>query len=257
MTRKAIPKRIRFEVLKRDSFKCQYCGASAPDVLLHIDHVKPVAKGGTNDILNLITSCESCNSGKSDKLLDDNASVNKARTQLETLQERREQLEMMMQWQEGLKDIQDNSIDRLCDYWYKLAPGFTVTANGRQSLQKLLRSFQLNEIFEAMNIAAEQYLEFEDDGTTTEDSWDLAWGKIAGICRIRKVENEKPYLRDLLYTRGILRKRVYVAEDYIMELLESAVDAGANTEWLKQLAKDCRNWTEFKEEVLDFIEENT
>ena len=53
--RKSISKKNRFEVFKRDSFTCQYCGASAPDVLLEVDHIKPVASGGTNDILNLIT----------------------------------------------------------------------------------------------------------------------------------------------------------------------------------------------------------
>jgi 5-methylcytosine-specific restriction endonuclease McrA len=52
--RKPIPKRIRFEVFKRDGFKCQYCGASAPDVLLQVDHIKPAAAGGEDDIINLI-----------------------------------------------------------------------------------------------------------------------------------------------------------------------------------------------------------
>jgi len=46
--KKPIPKRTRFEVLKRDRFRCQYCGASAPDALLHVDHIVPVAKGGDN-----------------------------------------------------------------------------------------------------------------------------------------------------------------------------------------------------------------
>jgi predicted chitinase len=47
-TRQPLSKRIRFEVFKRDSFKCQYCGAVAPDVLLNVDHVRPVAGGGGN-----------------------------------------------------------------------------------------------------------------------------------------------------------------------------------------------------------------
>ena len=63
MTRQAISKKLRFEIFKRDSFSCQYCGSSAPEVLLHVDHLKPLAEGGENDILNLITSCESCNLG--------------------------------------------------------------------------------------------------------------------------------------------------------------------------------------------------
>lgn len=46
MARKAISKKTRFEVFKRDRFTCQYCGATPPGVLLHIDHIHPVAEGG-------------------------------------------------------------------------------------------------------------------------------------------------------------------------------------------------------------------
>jgi len=44
MERKAISKKLRFEVYKRDKFTCQYCGRKAPDVILEIDHINPVAK---------------------------------------------------------------------------------------------------------------------------------------------------------------------------------------------------------------------
>jgi len=62
--RKAIPDSTRFEVFKRDQFKCQYCGRCAPEIVLEIDHVDPHSKGGSDEILNLITSCRDCNSGK-------------------------------------------------------------------------------------------------------------------------------------------------------------------------------------------------
>lgn len=62
--------RQRFEILKRDGFTCQYCGRKPPEVRLEVDHIFPVDKGGTNDPANLITSCQPCNNGKSDILLD-------------------------------------------------------------------------------------------------------------------------------------------------------------------------------------------
>lgn len=62
--RKPISKKTRFEVFKRDGFKCQYCGAHPPAVLLHVDHVVAVANGGRNDMDNLVTACEPCNLGK-------------------------------------------------------------------------------------------------------------------------------------------------------------------------------------------------
>lgn len=61
----AVSKRLRYEILRRDSHTCRYCGASAPDVPLRIDHVTPVALGGTDTPDNLVASCEPCNSGKS------------------------------------------------------------------------------------------------------------------------------------------------------------------------------------------------
>lgn len=56
--------KIRFEVFKRDSFTCQYCGKSAPGVILEVDHIVPVSGGGDNDMKNLITACHDCNIGK-------------------------------------------------------------------------------------------------------------------------------------------------------------------------------------------------
>lgn len=66
-TRKPIAKGVRFDVLNRDGFKCTYCGAAPPDVVLHIDHKVAVANGGGNDIDNLVTACLPCNIGKGTK----------------------------------------------------------------------------------------------------------------------------------------------------------------------------------------------
>jgi hypothetical protein len=60
--------RVRFRVLSRDRFTCQYCGRKAPDVVLHVDHILPRSRGGTDDPANLKTACSDCNLGKSDEL---------------------------------------------------------------------------------------------------------------------------------------------------------------------------------------------
>jgi 5-methylcytosine-specific restriction endonuclease McrA len=61
-----ISARLRFRILVRDRFTCRYCGGKAPEVRVHVDHVKPRSQGGTNDPSNLVTSCKPCNEGKSD-----------------------------------------------------------------------------------------------------------------------------------------------------------------------------------------------
>jgi len=61
----AISVRSRFEVFKRDQFTCQYCGKRSPEVVLEVDHIVPVSEGGGDTVVNLLTSCWACNSGKS------------------------------------------------------------------------------------------------------------------------------------------------------------------------------------------------
>ena len=69
--RRSLSLRTRFEILKRDNSTCRYCGARAPGVVLHVDHVHPVARGGKNELENLVTSCRDCNAGKGARLLED------------------------------------------------------------------------------------------------------------------------------------------------------------------------------------------
>jgi hypothetical protein len=59
--------RVRFRVMLRDKFKCQYCGkspATHTNVILHLDHREPFSQGGSSDFENLVTSCSQCNLGK-------------------------------------------------------------------------------------------------------------------------------------------------------------------------------------------------
>jgi len=70
--RKKINNKLRFEILKRDNFKCIYCGATSLETKLHIDHKTPVSQGGTNNVDNLVVACKQCNLGKSDTPLQDN-----------------------------------------------------------------------------------------------------------------------------------------------------------------------------------------
>lgn len=68
-TSRVISDKLRYQVLKRDCFKCCACGASpAKDasVELHIDHIVPWSKGGETTLDNLQTLCSRCNLGKGD-----------------------------------------------------------------------------------------------------------------------------------------------------------------------------------------------
>lgn len=62
--RQPIGARLRFTILERDEFTCQYCGSTPRDVKLEVDHINPAYLVGKNDESNLITSCKPCNIGK-------------------------------------------------------------------------------------------------------------------------------------------------------------------------------------------------
>lgn len=113
--RRPLSKRVRFEVFKRDSFTCQYCGRQPPEVVLHVDHIQPVASGGGNDRDNLITSCRDCNLGKSDGLLcavsprpDANMMLAEAAQEMAETVSYREMLARRSELERGLvSDLQD------------------------------------------------------------------------------------------------------------------------------------------------------
>jgi len=70
LTRKQIEKgkvttKLRQRILIRDNFTCQYCGISG--VLMEIDHIIPLSKGGKTISGNLVTACQQCNQRKLDR----------------------------------------------------------------------------------------------------------------------------------------------------------------------------------------------
>ena len=64
--------RLRAEVLERNGYTCQMCGAGAGDddkevpgrkVRLHVGHIKDRSHGGRDELANLRALCSTCNQG--------------------------------------------------------------------------------------------------------------------------------------------------------------------------------------------------
>lgn len=70
--RKARYAKFRFSILSRDNFRCAYCGRTAKEATLQIDHIFPKSCGGKTQLNNLITACAECNLGKCDTILEEN-----------------------------------------------------------------------------------------------------------------------------------------------------------------------------------------
>lgn len=59
-----IRKEKRHAIYRRDDLSCVYCGATAEDDVLTLDHLVAVELGGTNHESNLVTACRRCNGAK-------------------------------------------------------------------------------------------------------------------------------------------------------------------------------------------------
>ena len=237
--RKGIPKSVRFEVLKRDRFACRYCGAKAPDVLLVMDHVVPVAEGGGNDIMNLVAACEGCNQGKGARRLDDHGLAHAERAEADRLALEREQLRQLAEWRNGLRD---SRLETLAEY-FRTNTGQVFTDAGLDAFRKFLASGLRPppsdvEVMDAIDVIS-----------TTHPFPAHPIAYLATVIRNARKYMVRPELREFHYIRGILRKRVIVNERRVMALLEEAVQRGMSPEEIKQHAVDCRNWTDFRRRV--------
>lgn len=236
--------KLRFEVFKRDSFKCQYCGSSAPNVVLRCDHIKPVKSGGDNNISNLITACFACNSGKGATLLSDNSAVEKSYKQLAELNERREQIKMMMKWRKSLLNAKDDELNAICGHIEEVSSA-KPSEDGRKMIRSWLKKYSLSQILDAVEASFAQYY----DGT--DDSWVKAFNKTPKICYFRSQPEMDTEMKDVFYIRAILKNRFYVSAfraSQLTEIVKKAIDLfGIDT--ARDCAKKCSSLAAFEDLV--------
>jgi len=247
--REGISKRLRFEVFKRDAFTCQYCGRKAPDVILEVDHIEPVSKGGKTDILNLVTSCYDCNRGKSNVKLSDDSVVERQKKQLVELNEKREQLKMLLKWRSGLLKIESEKINALQDNWIKTT-GYSLNENGIAELKKLLGQFGIASILEAMDIAT-KYLQYKNDKITHE-SVEFAFNKLKGICYIRSLPEEQRKVYQII---GEIKKLMFYKFGYYYDaqnaaiLINKFIKSGYSIDDLKNIVDSTKTYIEWHEVI--------
>ena len=245
--RRSLSKRVRFEVLKRDKFTCQYCGAKAPEVVLNVDHIQPVADGGSDDPLNLIASCEDCNSGKSDKKLSDESAVAVARAQSDSLQDRREMIEMMAEWQNGLLDVQEQATSEAASYYARLVPGHVLNEHGLSLLRGHVAKYGLQDVMTVMRVELPKHVRMVD-GKATGESAVAAATRLFNALKYKSDNERDPVGAELRYIRGILRNRLtYCPMQIVLELLREAHDVhGVSLSTLKDMACHSRSFTSWE-----------
>ena len=153
--RKAIGKKLRFEIFKRDEFSCVYCGATPPSVILQIDHIHPIAEGGSNHIDNLITSCQSCNIGKGANLLSNIPQSLKDKANL--VKEKEAQLKGYYEVMQMQKDRIDAEMWKIADVIDSGSPQSGMRTDWLQSIKRFLKNLGFYEVLDAAEIARSKY----------------------------------------------------------------------------------------------------
>ena len=177
--RKKISPKLRFEVFKRDSFRCQYCGRSSPEVILEVDHIQPVSEGGENVLVNLVTSCRDCNRGKGKRLISDDQAVIKQKAELDALNERRLQMEMMIRWKTELEEICEKQIDAISNIILDDPEKYILSNRARNEIKKLIKRFDFPIVYESCEIASVAYSSIQE-----------RFQKLGGICYNLKKKGE-------------------------------------------------------------------
>lgn len=177
--RKSLSKKARFEVFKRDSFTCQYCGAHPPTVVLHVDHINPVANGGDNEQDNLVTSCDSCNQGKSDRLLSDVPQSLKDKAS--RILEREAQIKGYQLAMDSKRKRIEGECNRVVDVYERFNAGYTLSERALISVRYFIDKIGVHEVVKAMEISL----------TTPSVSKSKQFRYFCGICWNRIRENEQ------------------------------------------------------------------
>jgi hypothetical protein len=144
-----LSKRIRFEIFKRDGFKCAYCGAPPTAGVLHVDHITPVAEGGTDDPENLVTSCPGCNLGKSAVPLTHQAIPS---FDPEAALEHAEQLRSWAEAQRDVRSAKKSVEQEMVNLWCSCVGTDSCSWDVPKRLVKLSAEWPMPKLVEALEI---------------------------------------------------------------------------------------------------------
>jgi len=152
-----VSKKTRFEVFKRDSFVCAYCGGKPPAVVLEADHIDPKSKGGKDCIDNLITSCFDCNRGKGATPLS--SIPPKIEENMALRKEKEEQIKEHRKLLSSIRRRTLRDIKKIEKIYSNSFPGYLFSDSFSQvTIKRFISMIPLHEIEEAMIIACSRGL---------------------------------------------------------------------------------------------------
>lgn len=170
----ALSKKIRFEVFKRDSLTCQYCGTTPPMVILEVDHIIPKSKDGGDEIDNLLTSCFDCNRGKSNREL-----TSLPKTTIEKTEELKEKESQYLAYKKILAKVkkrETSEIDLIDQIYSSYFPGWCLNDRFKNgSLKTFIKLLGIPIVESAMHNACSR---INDDSKSIKYFCGICWNTI-------------------------------------------------------------------------------
>lgn len=238
--REPISKKTRFNIFTRDGFKCQYCGRSAGEVVLEIDHIIPVVEGGTNDPLNLTTACFDCNRGKGKQQLEPEQFIDSQITELKDLQLLKEKQEQVLAWKRSLLDLKKDTSIEIQQYFEDL---FCITTKSPSTLHRevfrLLVDYSVSEILEAIDAL------FAKRKTANE-----AFAMLSATLKNRRLMEKNPLTGQKQYLFGILKNRFGTDPKSAFTFMNQINFDIVDIIQVQELAKTAKTYAEWKSQCL-------
>ena len=165
-----VPPALRFSVLERDGFACQFCGTKAPEADLEASPLIPESIGGSISQDNLVAMCAECHAGRSSRLVLEAETNEQIKERLALLIERRDLLQectvtqkdilayinretwlVVTRWERGRGRVDKNDE---C----KRAPSEVI-----HSLRSALVTYGFAEVVSSTDIALARHWDTEDE----------------------------------------------------------------------------------------------
>ena len=171
----SVSKKTRFEVFKRDGFRCAYCGRTPPEIVLEVDHVDPKYNGGSDSIDNLLSACFDCNRGKKHIPLDKIPGT--LSENIEVIREREEQISEHQKLLNSIERRVKKDIKDVCKAFKDAFPNYTLKPKFQQvSIRGFLEHLPKDEVIAAMRQATMK--RYDDRDAAAKYFCGICWQKI-------------------------------------------------------------------------------
>jgi hypothetical protein len=175
---------------------------------------------------------------------------------IDELEERLQQLKMLINWRKGMLNIRKQQLTNLITYWEDKIPDFETNNDQKKFLAAYISKYSSDEIMAAMDMTVDKFIKFNDDGTIDRTSILTAFSKIPEICQT------KTEIVNAHETDGLQR---------IHNQLEKGIggffDSNRANQWLNyarswevpiddlfKMASSVKSWTEFSVNIDKMVE---